>query len=139
MDDRYNMGKIFNNLTQLFFEAYDNGRFDLIQARMLIHMSVDAVHLSDEDESEAIKSSVGCRCGSCLKKMKVGDRLYSPYFTDMNWKYITDEVDGRVAYHSYCEDCLEQVFGEKAAKDIKDICDKDENSLVKYVWKGEEV
>lgn len=121
-------------MNQRIFKEFDEGNLGLDVVKRLIWVAVHGVNYCDGNEDEAVQDSYLCRCGNCLKRMKVGERIYSSYQSHFEWRIITDEIESGIAYPSFCPDCLMDVLGKEEVQNIIENNEDEKNTLVKEEW-----
>lgn len=140
----HDIGRGMNSVVKVVIGLYDEGKFDRDTARVLFAACRKGVHWCDGNESEAIASLRGCRCGKCLSVIKKGDKMFSvwnvSYEVDKSYQ-ILDSVIPPLASDRLCESCFDEVIdnhcsfsgaGEREKKYIMEQYDEED-----YISEGE--
>lgn len=119
----HQIGHAADHMVNCIFKKYDNGEFGKDTAKELIRTAVDLIGYCDGNKYEAYETAGRCRCGNCLKKMKIGEKLYQPSYSlkkELSLKKSIDleEYMKSCAYDIFCEDCVKEIFPESVIEDI---------------------
>ena len=112
----HDIGRGMNSVVEKIVELYDEGKYSMDTAKKLIVAARKGVHWCDGNEDEATASIRRCRCGRCLKKLNVGDFLFSVWDVSKEIPDIDEMLDRNrndeppLASDGLCEECFDLVL-----------------------------
>lgn len=138
----HDVGRALDSVAKVIMASYDAGEISKETTRKLLMACRKGVYWCDGNELEAVACVENRYCGSCLKKMKTGEPLYSVWSIsfELDGKYHFRDLDGEeLVSDRLCTECFDKIvfdktgdtdLGAKERKRIEEHCSEDE-------WKAE--
>jgi hypothetical protein len=130
----HDIGRGMDSVTQVVIRMYDAGEINSKTALKLFTALKKGVHWCDGNEYEAVLSIFNCRCGNCLKKMKLGEKFFNIYdapsgVTENSYDILRNYKEDHAGWR-FCTECFDKIIntvsngnysGEDARKYIEQI------------------
>lgn len=109
----HDIGRGMNQVSKEVMTLYDAGEINFKAAKKLLLVTGWAVNWCDGNQGEAHTYYSRCTCGSCLKRVEKGQKLYSIYHISNEVKnYWNIDRKYELVGDRLCQECFDRILND---------------------------